>query len=48
MGAICRAEPLRQGGGGAGDQWQNGLTPEGAVGFLVVGEGVVAGDTSKF
>jgi len=45
-GAVGGAEPVGEGPGGAGGEGDDGVAPERAVGFLVVGEGVVAGDAS--
>lgn len=49
QGEICgvgRTEPVGQGAGGAGGERDDGVAPEGAVGFLVVGKRVVARDAS--
>ena len=45
--AVSGAEPIGEGGGGAGQQRDDGRAPEGAVGFLVIREGVVAGDAEE-
>ena len=39
---VCGREPVRERGGGAGDEGQDGLAPEDALGFGEVRVGVVA------
>ena len=45
--AVGRRQPFGESGRGAVDEGQDGLAPEGAVGFLVVGERVVTGNAQQ-
>ena len=44
---VCGAEPVGEGRRGAGEEGDDGGSPEIAVGFLVIGEGIVAGDAEE-
>ena len=44
VGGVGGGEPSGQGFGGALDEGDDGVAPEAAVGFGVIGVGVVAGD----